>query len=177
MVLSTESPAALHAPHTSGRTSTNLLLLGQESKVHALQAVDIGGHVYVDAQDGDVVGASRTCAGDSGRRQKITPYDTLYTDARERTPYATRVAMGYPVFFPADGANTTFRCQGVKRVDQRWMQEKTLEIEQNALRNGLRFADPVSRFQAMSSAARVVHGSLDSRTLGRSTPLLKATSP
>ncbi len=31
-------------------------------EVHALQAVDIGGHLYVDAQDGDVVGASRTCA-------------------------------------------------------------------------------------------------------------------
>lgn len=90
-------------------------------------------------------------AGDDERLKEITPYGTLYSDVRVKTPYATRVAMGYPTFFPKDGADTTFRCEGIKRVDQRWMHEQTLAInamiKDNAERNGFRVADPVSRFE------------------------------
>ena len=84
----------------------------------------------------------------------VYPYDTIYKDVRARTPHATRVAVGYPPFYPAEGGDRTFlpggRCEGVKKADQRWMVEKIAEmngiIERNALRNGFRFANPTSRF-------------------------------
>jgi hypothetical protein len=86
---------------------------------------------------------------------EIRPYDRINKDVRQRTPFATRVAVGYPPLFPAEGGDRTFlpggRCEAVKKADQRWMVEKTLElngiIERNALRNGFKYADPVSRFQ------------------------------
>lgn len=85
----------------------------------------------------------------------IHPYDALDKDVRARTPHATRVAVGYPHFFPAAGGDRTFlpggRCEGVKKADQRWMVEKIDElndiIERNALRNGFLFADPSPRFE------------------------------
>ncbi len=84
----------------------------------------------------------------------IYPYETVYRDARERTPYATRVAVAYPPLFTAEGSDRTFlpggRCEMVKKADQRWMVEKTAElnqiIENNALRNGFRYADAWDRF-------------------------------
>lgn len=85
----------------------------------------------------------------------IFTYDRIFKDARSRTPFATRVAVGYPHFYPAQGGDRTFlpggRCEGVKKADQRWMVEKIDElngiIERNARRNAFRFADPSPRFE------------------------------
>jgi lysophospholipase L1-like esterase len=84
----------------------------------------------------------------------ITPYNTLYGDVRRASPRATRVAVGYPHFYPASGSDRTFlpggRCEAVKKADQRWMVEKIDElngiIERNARRNGFLFANPNPRF-------------------------------
>jgi len=84
----------------------------------------------------------------------IVPYDTLYKDVRQVTPFAARVTVGYPPLFTAEGSDRTFlpggRCEGVKKADQRWMVEVGAElnsiIERNALRNGFRYVDPSSRF-------------------------------
>lgn len=84
----------------------------------------------------------------------ITPYSTLFGDVREAAPTATAVAVGYPHFYPASGGDRTFlpggRCEGVKKVDQRWMVEKIDElnaiIESNARRHGFLFANPNPRF-------------------------------
>jgi len=85
----------------------------------------------------------------------VHPYDTIDKDVRAKTPHATRVAVGYPHFFPAAGGDRTFlpggRCEGVKKADQRWMVEKIDElnaiIQRNALRNGFLFANPSHRFE------------------------------
>jgi lysophospholipase L1-like esterase len=84
----------------------------------------------------------------------ITPYGKLYSDVVSRTPIAARVAVGYPHFYTASGGDRTFlpggRCEGVKKVDQRWMVEQIDElngiIERNAKRNGFLFANPNPRF-------------------------------
>jgi lysophospholipase L1-like esterase len=84
----------------------------------------------------------------------VYPYDRIDKDVRTRTPYATRVAVGYPHFYSAEGSDRTFlpggRCEGVKKADQRWVVEKIDElndiIKRNALRNGFRFADPSPLF-------------------------------
>ncbi len=80
----------------------------------------------------------------------ITPYATLFSTIRAKTPIATRVAVGYPRFYTANGSDRTFlpggRCEGVKKADQRWMVQKIDElntiIERNARRNGFLFANP-----------------------------------
>jgi hypothetical protein len=84
----------------------------------------------------------------------IYPYETVFRDARERTPYAERVAVAYPSLFPAEGGDRTFlpggRCELVKKADQRWMVEKTIEMNvimrRNALLNGFHFANANHRF-------------------------------
>ncbi|MCA2215541.1 nidogen-like domain-containing protein [Jidongwangia harbinensis] len=82
---------------------------------------------------------------------KIHPYPSVFGEARRRTPYAQRVVVGYPTFFRQGGADTTFRCQGIKRVDQAWMHDKTVElnkiIKRNAELNGFRYVDPNEYFQ------------------------------
>jgi lysophospholipase L1-like esterase len=84
----------------------------------------------------------------------IKPYGKLYSDVVSKAPVATRVAVGYPHFYTASGSDRTFlpggRCEGVKKVDQRWMVEKIDDlngiIERNAKRNGFLFANPNPRF-------------------------------
>lgn len=94
--------------------------------------------------DGGADGGDATLA-------KIHPYPTVFGDARQRTPYAERVVIGYPTFFPASGADTTFRCQGIKRADQAWMHDQTVElnkiIKRNAELNGFRYVDPNEFFE------------------------------
>lgn len=84
----------------------------------------------------------------------VTPFSTLFSQVRQKTPIATRVAVGYPRFHTANGSDRTFlpggRCEGVKKADQRWVVEKIDElnaiIERNALRQGFLFANPNPRF-------------------------------
>ncbi|MFI5937900.1 nidogen-like domain-containing protein [Actinoplanes sp. NPDC051494] len=89
-------------------------------------------------------------AGGDTALEKIHPYPVVFADARAKAPYAERVVVGYPTFFPADGADTTFRCEMIKRVDQRWMHEKTVElnevIKRNAQLYGFRYVDPNPAF-------------------------------
>ncbi|MEX2080518.1 MAG: GDSL-type esterase/lipase family protein, partial [Dehalococcoidia bacterium] len=80
----------------------------------------------------------------------IVPYDVVFREARVRTPFATRVAVGYPEFYPEEGGDRTDlpggRCEGVKKVDQRWIVRQIREINdiarQAAERNGFRFVVP-----------------------------------
>ena len=90
-------------------------------------------------------------AGDDDRLEKITPLPTLYSDIVEKAPYATRVVMGYPQFFPEGGADTTFRCKGIKRADQAYFFDRTRDLTEkiimpNAYRYGFLLADPYERF-------------------------------
>lgn len=80
----------------------------------------------------------------------VVPYDTLYRKVRQKAPIATAVMVGYPHFYTADGGDRTWlpggRCEGVKKVDQRWMVEKIDElngiIERNARAKGFLYAEP-----------------------------------
>ncbi|NMM31812.1 MAG: SGNH/GDSL hydrolase family protein [Cellulomonas sp.] len=92
--------------------------------------------------------------GKTSTPTEITPYGKLFSDVVSKASMATRVAVGYPRFYTASGSDRTFlpggRCEGIKKVDQRWMVEKIDElngiIERNAGRNGFLFANPNPRF-------------------------------
>ena len=87
-------------------------------------------------------------------RAGITSYDTLMADIAARAPGATVVAAGYPRMFTPQGAGQILpvpgRCEGVTKVDQRWINAKTNEInaaaKAAAQRHGYRFADPSGSF-------------------------------
>ena len=84
----------------------------------------------------------------------ITSYDTLMADIASRAPGATIVAVGYPHMFTSQGAGQILpvpgRCEGVTKVDQRWINAKTNELNTAlraaAQRHGQRFADPSGSF-------------------------------
>lgn len=86
--------------------------------------------------------------------KNVIPYDALFRDITGKAPAATIVAVGYPPLFTAEGSDRTFlpggRCEGVKKADQRWMVEKTAELNsvlrRNAARWGVLFADATARF-------------------------------
>lgn len=98
--------------------------------------------------------AMKRLNGQASTPSDITPYATLYRDIRRAAPTASVVAVGYPHFYPAAGGDRTFlpggRCEGVKKVDQRWMVEKIDElngiVENNARRAGFMFANPNPSF-------------------------------
>ncbi len=87
------------------------------------------------------------------KKEGVRSYDSIAADIRSRAPGATVVAVGYPHIFPAGGGTggpIPGRCQGVKKVDQRWMTAKTDELDAAlkaaALRHGFLFADTVPAF-------------------------------
>ena len=100
-----------------------------------------------------VDGAISALAGKT-TRAGITSYDTLVADIASRAPGATVVAVGYPRMFTPQGAGQILpvpgRCEGVTKVDQRWINAKTNEInaaaKAAAQRHGYRFADPSGSF-------------------------------
>lgn len=100
-----------------------------------------------------VDGAISALAGKT-TRAGITSYDTLVADIASRAPGATVVAVGYPRMFTPQGAGQILpvpgRCEGVTKVDQRWINAKTNEInaaaKAAAQRHGYRFADPSGPF-------------------------------
>ena len=100
-----------------------------------------------------VDGAISALAGKT-TRAGITSYDTLVADIAARAPGATVVAVGYPRMFTPQGAGQILpvpgRCEGVTKVDQRWINAKTNEInaaaKAAAQRHGYRFADPSGSF-------------------------------
>ena len=87
-------------------------------------------------------------------REGITSYDTLMADITTRAPGATVVAVGYPRMFTPQGAGQFLpvpgRCEGVTKVDQRWINAKTNELnaaaKAAAQRHGQRFVDPSDSF-------------------------------
>ncbi|UUZ59877.1 hypothetical protein [Nocardioides sp. B-3] len=72
-------------------------------------------------------------AATDDRLEKIVPFGTLYGDVVERAPYSTRVVVGYPQFFPETGADTTFRCKLIKRVDQAYFYARSRELIDNVI--------------------------------------------
>ena len=100
-----------------------------------------------------VDGAISALAGKT-TRAGITSYDTLVADIASRAPGATVVAVGYPRMFTPQGAGQILpvpgRCEGVTKVDQRWINAKTNEINAAARaaaqRHGHRFTDPSASF-------------------------------
>ena len=101
---------------------------------------------------GAVDGAIDALAGKT-TRAGITSYDTLVADIAARAPGATVVAVGYPRMFTRQGGKggpVPGRCQGLAKVDQRWINAKTNEInaaaKAAAQRHGYRFADPSASF-------------------------------
>ena len=58
----------------------------------------------------------------------INPYSKLFKEVRERAPIATLIAVGYPEFFLEKGGDRndspSGRCEGVRKVDQRWIVEQ-----------------------------------------------------
>ncbi|CAM2866793.1 SGNH/GDSL hydrolase family protein [Actinomyces slackii] len=92
--------------------------------------------------------------GGTGARDGVRSYDSVFSDISSRAPGARVVAVGYPHMFPPEGGSGGGlffgRCEGVKKVDQRWMMAKTDEMNASmraaAVRHGGAYADPVDDF-------------------------------
>ena len=84
----------------------------------------------------------------------IYSYDTIMSDIAARSPNATVVAVGYPRMFTPQGAGQILpvpgRCEGVTKVDQRWINAKINDLNSAARaaaqRHGYQFTDPSSSF-------------------------------
>ena len=99
-----------------------------------------------------VDGAISALAGKTTRAD-ITSYDTLVADIAARAPGATVVAVGYPRMFTSTGGKGGLvpgRCQGLAKVDQRWINARTNELNAAlraaAQRHGYQFTDPSGSF-------------------------------
>lgn len=108
---------------------------------------------YSDERITDRVDTAMDALRGTGTRDGTYSYDTIFDDIRSRAPNATVIAVGYPHFFPAEGADGDIlpgRCQGIKKIDQRWMVEKIDEInailEDSAQRHGYQFTNPTASF-------------------------------
>ena len=111
-----------------------------------------------------------TCSGDSAitapvdsaidalagktTQEGVASYDTIMTDIGTRAPNAAVVAVGYPRMFTQQGIGQLFpvpgRCEGLTKVDQRWINARTNDlnavIKAAALRHGYQFTDPSDSF-------------------------------
>ena len=84
----------------------------------------------------------------------IYSYDTIMSDIAARSPNATVVAVGYPRMFTPHGAGQILpvpgRCEGVTKVDQRWINAKINDLNSAARaaaqRHGYQFTDPSGSF-------------------------------
>ena len=101
----------------------------------------------------DPVDSTIDALAGKGKQAGVYSYDTIMTDIATRAPGATVVAVGYPRLFPEQGGSGGLllgRCHGVTKVDQRWINAKTNEInaaaKAAAQRHGYRFADPSGSF-------------------------------
>ena len=112
---------------------------------------------------GAVDGAIDALAGKT-TRDGVYSYESIMTDIGTRSPNAAVVAVGYPRLFPEQGGSGGLllgRCHGVTKVDQRWINAKTDELntafKAAALRHGYLFADPTDNFERHELCGR--HGS------------------
>lgn len=106
-----------------------------------------------DKQITDRVDSAIDALGGTGEQDGIHSYEQIMGDIASRAPNATVVAVGYPSFYSSQGRAGGIipgRCEGVKKVDQRWITAKTNELntalKAAALRHGYTFADPAGSF-------------------------------
>ncbi|GAB7045662.1 GDSL-type esterase/lipase family protein [Catenuloplanes indicus] len=82
----------------------------------------------------------------------IHSYAQIFDETLRRAPYAQRVIVGYPAFFPSNPGTGIIdgRCEGISTSTQVWIREKTLQlnaiIKRNAESHGFRYVDPNPRF-------------------------------
>ena len=102
----------------------------------------------------DQVDSTIDALAGKGKQDGVYSYDTVMSDIATRAPKATVVAVGYPRMFAPQGAGQILpvpgRCEGVTKVDQRWINAKTNELNAAAgaaaQRHGYQFADPSGAF-------------------------------
>ena len=107
-----------------------------------------------DKEVTDPVDSTIDALAGKGKQTGVYSYDTIMTDIATRAPGATVVAVGYPRMFTPQGAGQILpvpgRCEGVTKVDQRWINAKTNELnaaaKAAAQRHGQRFVDPSGSF-------------------------------
>ena len=106
-----------------------------------------------DKQITDRVDSAIDALGGTGEQDGIHSYEQIMGDIASRAPNATVVAVGYPSFYSSQGRVGGIipgRCEGVKKVDQRWITAKTNELntalKAAALRHGHQFTDPSDSF-------------------------------
>jgi len=101
----------------------------------------------------DPVDSTIDALAGKGKQTGVYSYDTIMTDIATRAPDATVVAVGYPRMFPRQGGKggpVPGRCQGLTKVDQRWINARTNELntalKAAAQRHGYQFTDPSGSF-------------------------------
>ena len=106
-----------------------------------------------DKEVTDPVDSTIDALAGKGKQAGVYNYDTIMTDIATRAPNATVVAVGYPRMFTRQGGKggpVPGRCQGLAKVDQRWINARTNElntaIRAAAQRHGYQFTDPSGSF-------------------------------
>ena len=106
-----------------------------------------------DKEVTDPVDSTIDALAGKGKQTGVYSYDTIMTDIANRAPNATVVAVGYPRMFTSTGGKGGLvpgRCQGLAKVDQRWINAKTNELnaaaKAAAQRHGYQFTDPSGSF-------------------------------
>ena len=101
----------------------------------------------------DPVDSTIDALAGKGKQTGVYSYDTIMTDIANRAPNATVVAVGYPRMFTSTGGKGGLvpgRCQGLTKVDQRWINARTNELNAAlraaAQRHGYQFTDPSGSF-------------------------------
>ena len=106
-----------------------------------------------DKEVTDPVDSTIDALAGKGKQTGVYSYDTIMTDIANRAPNATVVAVGYPRMFTSTGGKGGLvpgRCQGLAKVDQRWINARTNELnaaaKAAAQRHGYQFTDPSGSF-------------------------------
>ena len=106
-----------------------------------------------DKEVTDPVDSTIDALAGKGKQAGVYNYDTIMTDIATRAPNATVVAVGYPRMFTRQGGKggpVPGRCQGLAKVDQRWINARTNELNTAlraaAQRHGYQFTDPSGSF-------------------------------
>ena len=106
-----------------------------------------------DKEVTDPVDSTIDALAGKGKQTGVYSYDTIMTDIANRVPNATVVAVGYPRMFTSTGGKGGLvpgRCQGLAKVDQRWINARTNELNAAlraaAQRHGYQFTDPSGSF-------------------------------
>ena len=106
-----------------------------------------------DKEVTDPVDSTIDALAGKGKQTGVYSYDTIMTDIANRAPNATVVAVGYPRMFTSTGGKGGLvpgRCQGLAKVDQRWINARTNELNAAlraaAQRHGYQFTDPSGFF-------------------------------